>query len=207
MENQSQAMIEIIQKERKYFLFKVADILDKNNIEFFLSFGTLLGAIREQNFIEYDNDIDIGFRKNYFSDNSKLWKKIIRELNEYKITPNVVWDNHSSTSFLYNFNSSNYTDKISMDMYYHQKKDNKYYVNLQGIQYFFKEDFIDTLEKITFLNRDFNIPSTPKKYLAFMYGNNWTKQLKKKASKNLIKRPETIEIHYKHMMPYYKGSE
>jgi lipopolysaccharide cholinephosphotransferase len=38
------------------FLFK--EILDKNNVKFMLAYGTLLGAIREGNFIEHDFDTD-----------------------------------------------------------------------------------------------------------------------------------------------------
>lgn len=38
----------------------VKKVLDKHDIRFFLMFGTLLGAIRENDFIWYDNDMDIG---------------------------------------------------------------------------------------------------------------------------------------------------
>jgi lipopolysaccharide cholinephosphotransferase len=34
-------------------------IMDRHHVEFHLFFGTLLGAVREQNFIEHDYDIDI----------------------------------------------------------------------------------------------------------------------------------------------------
>jgi len=209
----SKQMIQIMQEKRKYFLFKVADILEKNNIEFFLSFGTLLGVIREQDFIKWDNDIDIGFRKNYFSDNPTLWRKVIKELDEAHIIPNVVWFNHASTSILYKYevgmdiyNSipQYYTDTISMDMYCHIKRGNRYFVDLQGLQYYFAEKFIDTLEEITFLGRKFNIPKNPEEYLTYMYGKNWKiPKANRKGTKNKIKRPEIKEIRYKHIMPYY----
>ncbi len=34
-------------------------ILDEKNIQFGLMFGTLLGAVREKNFIEHDEDTDV----------------------------------------------------------------------------------------------------------------------------------------------------
>jgi len=42
-----------------YLLKKVVDILDKNNIPYYLDCGTLLGVIRENNLMEKDTDIDI----------------------------------------------------------------------------------------------------------------------------------------------------
>ena len=42
-----------------YLLGKVVDIMDENNIPYYLDCGTLLGCIRENGFIEKDTDIDV----------------------------------------------------------------------------------------------------------------------------------------------------
>jgi len=49
-------------KEQRWLasLTKVTAVLRKNNIDYFLDMGTLLGAAREKKFIPWDNDIDLG---------------------------------------------------------------------------------------------------------------------------------------------------
>ena len=47
------------------------NILDKNNTKFFLSYGTLLGQRRENKFIEYDDDIDLGILSSDYNVNIK----------------------------------------------------------------------------------------------------------------------------------------
>ena len=56
--------------ELKIVQLKVLDVVsefcDKNNLSYYLGYGTLIGAVRHQGYIPWDDDIDIVLsRKDY----------------------------------------------------------------------------------------------------------------------------------------------
>lgn len=58
--------LEHIKKVELMILKDFADICKENNIDYYLLFGSLIGAVRHQGFIPWDDDIDIGmYRKDY----------------------------------------------------------------------------------------------------------------------------------------------
>ncbi len=59
-------------------LFYVADLLERNQIPFWLDYGTLLGAVRNGELIPWDDDVDLGVRKRDVNDVVGLAKEITR---------------------------------------------------------------------------------------------------------------------------------
>lgn len=125
--------------KKNLLLFK--KVSDKYGLKFWLICGTLLGAIREKDFISYDNDTDI---KIYFND-IPILIKCIPELMKLGLNPLRISD--SEISFM---------------------KDNEYI----DIEFLHKPTkFTKKLDKIIFLNEEFNIPQYTDEYLTIMYGD------------------------------------
>ena len=55
-----------IQFELKEMLKKISAFLEKYNIEYYISYGTMLGAVRHKGFIPWDDDIDISITRENF---------------------------------------------------------------------------------------------------------------------------------------------
>ncbi|GAH36771.1 unnamed protein product, partial [marine sediment metagenome] len=63
-------------------LREIKKVFDANNTEFFLLFGTCLGAVRDQNIIAWDYDIDIGVLDS--TNKSKIAVKLVE--HGFKVT-------------------------------------------------------------------------------------------------------------------------
>lgn len=56
----------LLQKREMEMLTEIKHILNRNNIPFYLGFGSLLGCIRHKGFIPWDDDIDIHIDGKYY---------------------------------------------------------------------------------------------------------------------------------------------
>lgn len=76
-------------------LKEFADFCDANNLNYYLDSGTLIGAVRHQGFIPWDDDIDVCFlRKDYerfiklmAQQNNRLSEHIVLELEDDSLYP------------------------------------------------------------------------------------------------------------------------
>ncbi|WP_407453036.1 phosphorylcholine transferase LicD [Methanobrevibacter sp.] len=72
------------------------DICDENNLDYYLFYGTEIGAVRHQGFIPWDDDIDVAM----FRDDYEKFLKVMEEKNSEKYT---VFDIRYDENYFFQF--------------------------------------------------------------------------------------------------------
>jgi phosphorylcholine metabolism protein LicD len=137
-------------------LLDVKQLLDFKGVLFGLIYGTLLGAIRENNFIAHDEDTDL----------------FILEENK---------DNFLATLFelrKLGFEVGRYDGKLIsivrngeyIDFYFFRKKSTS---TRECDGYVMRNNFLENLVDYPFLGSNFNIPKEAEKLLVNLYGKDW----------------------------------
>ncbi len=143
----------VISKEN-LLLFK--SVLDKHGIEFGIIYGTLLGALREQDFISHDEDTDV-FIKNI---HKNIFLNAIFDLLDAGFV--VIRKQGSLISI------SRYDDYI--DIYFFKKTfRNRWVCNNDSLS----AHFLNDLTQIDFLGVTFLTVSDPEEFMYEIYGSNW----------------------------------
>lgn len=62
----------IIQQRLRVLAYNTINILEKHNVNYWVDFGTLLGLVRENDIILYDNDVDICVVSKNLHENKQL---------------------------------------------------------------------------------------------------------------------------------------
>lgn len=158
---------------QKELLLYIKNLLDENSIQFWLQAGTLLGAVREGDFLKHDpNDIDIGLDyKNY-------WK--VRELIEKdeNLQFKYIWNREIAICPKNKANPKLDLFFYTFDFQYaycyaykpNKSKGHKGW-NVEWRMKYPKELFMN-LQKIPFLDTEFLAPE-PYNYLELHYGHDW----------------------------------
>lgn len=76
-----------LQQYKLNILLDIASICEKNGLTYFLFWGTLLGAVRHNGFIPWDDDIDIGL---LWNDYNRLISILEREYSEQYFVQNYL---------------------------------------------------------------------------------------------------------------------
>ena len=157
--------IPLNKKVCKSNLLLIKKIFDKNNIKFYLSDGTALGAFRDNDFISYDDDVDICTLEHQ----SRI-EKIIPELlnNGFKIGR----IKNRGSKFYSLIRNGEYVD-IDIIVKNKMCATCDYDPNCNNII-----PFLLNHSKIKFQGEIFNIPNV--KYFEYVYGSDWKIPQKKK---------------------------
>ena len=149
-------------------------ILDNNGQHFFLICGTLLGQQRENDFISYDSDIDLGIMWHKYDANIK--NKII-ESNKFELF-HELGNIKDSKELTFIHNNGTHIDIFLFYPINENKRDYYFYcASFYGLCDLKKEGHcrfayhIRGFKKIKFKNRIYNIPSNPHEFLTEAYGD------------------------------------
>ncbi|MCM0237089.1 LicD family protein [Bacteroides fragilis] len=157
----------------KEILLSFKRVLDNASLPFLLMHGTLLGAVREHNFIEHDIDIDV-----CVSDESSF-RRLIPILKE-----NNLYLCRYQEGIIYSF----IRGEVYIDVYIAHKA--SWWLDLLGYCYYcgaiFPKKYIYNVRKMNFLNEEFLVPSKIENLLRFWYGKTWRIPIKDKPSEDSI---------------------
>ena len=186
---------------RKKEFLKICDILDVLKINYFLTSGVLLGAVRDNDLIKWDWDIEISVFANELLPKIDLVSTQLQKA-EFKIDKIIRDKDNSKIDFI-----GSYPKNVTAYTIYAYK-----YSKIRDV-YWRKEltipfKFLKKFSKINFLGRNFNCPINLNEYLTFVYGD-WKKPLRtsnKKVylTKNYKKKTLFVTIYIeKFLMKIY----
>jgi phosphorylcholine metabolism protein LicD len=149
-------------------LLDISNVLDQYGIAHWLAFGTSLGAYRDNQFIPYDKDIDIGF---FYEDIDKV-VEIIEQ--EYVPKFGFMFLRHKKDVI------SISRDMIYIDfMFFWSESDNNYRCHTFTIPH----DQIDNgFSTVDFCGKQFNMVKDPVRYFRRLYGDSWTTPIKNRQA-------------------------
>jgi len=157
--------------------------MDKNHLKFALIYGTLLGAIREKNFIEHDEDTDLLVfmedRENFLNTLFDL-RELGFEVGRYE---------KKMISLI--------RDGEYIDLYFFKKKG---FNTRECDGYVIKSKYLDTFDKYEFLGDTFYIPKNSEELLNSLYGLDWRVPNKEGSTMNYglyLKIKIYIREHFK----------
>lgn len=165
-------------------LFDLKEILDSEDIEFFLKGGLLLGCVREDRILEHDYDIDLGVDERY---SKSHLERVIRETGlfffRYLENEKAIYLTHRNGTLV--------------DIFLHYEHDGLYKNN--GMYLVWANSKFKLVE-VDFLGAKFKVPDDCERYLTETYGE-W--RVPKDNYNTYIDNPNSIVIDQTDMAIYF----
>lgn len=168
-------------------LYHVDDILTKAGIPYWLNYGTLLGAYRDNDFIPHDYDLDIGLMMQYHQHVKSL---LLSNgfIQVFEAHMGCSWDNPEIVEYRFKYSD------VCIDFNFYIKQDNKVttydFVPIKDINYtpnpnkrlpILVEGVTSPLMGLTtisFKDRLFSVPANTEEYIVANYGPSWRTPVK-----------------------------
>ena len=163
-------------------LKRVSLLLEKNNIPYILEAGTLLGVIRENRLLPWDNDIDVTITRPYekqllkniwklrfygYKVQVKYYKKDLKFFKSKELRIIKIWYLNPLKFF---------KREVVLDIFIKRKIGEEYFWT-EGLRppvlKVVPAKFYDNLTQITFMDKQFSVPKDYIGYLECHYGKEW----------------------------------
>jgi len=182
------------------------NILNRHKCKWWLDAGVCLGAVRQNNFINHDPDIDIGLPSKHL----RLWNKFIEEFKESGFELYKEW-NYKGKKIELSFKRRG----IKLELFFFYKKGDFWWhgafgpnekgqwgKNMVFLPHVFSSSLFKNLKEIEFRGLKCFIPNPPEQYLVERYGEGWKKPDKnysywkdcKAIDKAFFKKRKTVFI-------------
>lgn len=151
---------------------KIISLLDKHNIKGFLSSGTILGYVRENDLLRNDDDISIGIfaNKNNINIVKNLFKKLGYRTKIYYLKMN---GKNEIGQFTFKKSYKEYEVEFDVEIFFNDIKNNKYVMSSFWKPTAFYPFNKFNIKKIEFLGSQFYIPANPVYFVKQLYGKKW----------------------------------
>lgn len=168
----------------KNLLLEAKEIMDRLGVQFFLRQGTCLGAVRDNSFIPWDDDLDLGIVVGH---NGFTEQSIDEVLEAFRERGYYVQAQCSDSLVI----STLLKSGIRIDLLFLWVIDEQIY-HWPGV--WFPVSLFEELKEINFLEEQFLVPNPPEEYLRIKYGPDWQtpKQLgyAKDVVDNILEEPQ-----------------
>ena len=166
-------------------LSKVCSFLDKNSIPYTLEGGTLLGIIRENRLLPWDNDMDLTIQEKYAPLLLKnLWKLKLSGLRVRvkKFKKNVGPFSIDELRIVKerNFKHLFFRGPVMVDIFVKRKIDQEFFWTVGIKKPVLKSapaSYYENLKRYKFQNQDYSVPENYDAYLTYRYGD-WQTPIK-----------------------------
>ena len=155
-------------------LVEVSEVLKKYNIKHWISHGTMLGAYRDQNFIEWDDDADIGLDFSQREDPN--FYKAVDELRGLGYFIPLGLSNIPITKDNAPYYDVNFIrDGEKIEGWFFEKKGDFYLYDEPRCKNDLKHPakYYDELQDFNFRGHIFKIPNHVENWLVMMYNDGW----------------------------------
>lgn len=153
------------------FCKKMTDFLEEHGLEYFITSGTLIGAVRHKGFVPWDDDFDVGMMRKDYEKLKEILHSNFKEIdlsaasykkwNQYDIIDNALKKSGGEITFLIHpmyiqiYHGTSFNDCLYLDVFSHEYYRNDYTKEDHKIKSAEAQNIIDRYDKYGLIMNEF----------------------------------------------------